>query len=760
MEKITYPLLHFELAPDFFLGLLVGTQMNAAGTTPAEVQKKLYEFLRKEYRRKNEYPYMDINKAKLKMLNVPLRPKFRDNTGMYPLSYQVTVPIPVVYGRTDHLGYKCFLPLFKDYFFYQSKDHFEPLSVHLATSYLNAMPQEEVYRLMNLKKPQLDQIELRVKFKLNAGFWKSPPLDLEKQYPTLARLTERFPPRKAIRRKSPTPDAAWELEGIVDQVMELLLQRQSNVLLVGEKGVGKSAVIQQVIRKSKTRSKNQKRAPTFWRLAPQRITSGSRYLGEWEATTEKLVNELEAARGTLWIISMVRLFEIGGEGPEESLANFLSLPLQQGRFQIIAEASVAELDSMRQLLPGLLEQFQVVRIPELEEKAIQKVLSWYAEYVRQTQRLEIKTEALNASYRLLQRYIPYERFPGKAIRFLSQCVTEAVHRNNTQVGEAEVIDFFAEQTGLPQLFLRDDLQLNEAELRQFFGQRIIHQQAAVDQLVQLVKLYKAGLNNPKRPIATLLFAGPTGVGKTASAQALAEYFFGKGQKRSPLIRIDMSEFQHPMQLSNLIGSGREPGRLIKEIRQQPFTVLLLDEIEKAHPSIFDALMTMLDEGLLVDAFGRETHFRNAIVILTSNLGAQKRPPIGFSDTTSTADRYMSAVMQHFRPEFVNRLDQLVIFNKLDPQAILLITRKELRELGKREGIQNRQLQLEYTEDLIKHIARIGFDERYGARPLQKAVEQSIIAPLAKWLLLNPRISKCKIHLDLSSEGHLKISPQS
>ena len=302
--------------------------------------------------------------------------------------------------------------------------------------------------------------------------------------------------------------------------------------------------------------------------------------------------------------------------------------------------------------------------------------------------------------------------------------------------------------------MRDDLLLDTHELEAYFSNRIIGQPNTISRLTEIVKIYKAGINNPYKPIATLLFAGPTGVGKTASAKALADYFFGQGQTKSPLIRIDMSEFQHPAQLSRLIGSGKEVGQLIKEVRERPFAVVLLDEIEKAAPPIFDALLTVLDEGLMVDNFGRLTDFRNTIIIMTSNLGASTRTSIGFQDTDSEASAYISAISKHFRPEFINRIDSIVPFNAISSDDLRKITLKELKALSAREGFAKRQLRLIFDDSLVDHLANIGFDKRYGARPLQRAIEQTIVKPMSYWLL--EQGEREGIQVVLSWKGELSI----
>ncbi|MEO0339992.1 MAG: AAA family ATPase, partial [Bacteroidota bacterium] len=575
-------------------------------------------------------------------------------------------------------------------------------------------------------------------------------------YDTLNKLADRYPFSKAVQRNiSIGPDAAWEREPEIDQVVDKMLQTRSNILIIGAPGSGKSAVLQQSIKKVLSHAKSLKLDLTFWRILPQRITASAKYLGEWEETCERLVEELERSQGILWVISMIRLLEIGGSGPEDSVAAFFLPFLQQGKMQIIGEASPQELESMRRLLPNFVELFQIVNLADLEENQIHNINRNFAQYSEKNLRIQFDSKALDTSYRLLHRYYPYENFPGKSIKFLSQCINRAQINNKQSIDQDQVLSLFAEQTGLPELFLRDEQLLDEEDLHNFFHSKIIGQPQALHKMMDLVKIFKAGLNSPDRPISTLIFAGPTGVGKTASAKTLADYFFGKGQKRTPLIRIDMSEFRHPAQISRLIGSGQSNGQLIKEIRERPFSVLLLDEIEKADPSIFDALLTVLDEGILIDAFGRVTYFKNTIIIMTSNLGATNRGMPSFVDSTSREEVYQSAINRHFRPEFVNRIDGVVIFNPLLEDDIRKITVKELNELKQREGFTKKNIDVRFSQNVIDHISRIGFDERYGARPLQRAIEQSIVNPIANWILQNNKASNCKLLVDFDQSIRIK-----
>jgi len=755
MDKINYPLLYFELQEGALLGLLVGTELEVMDKDLRSLKNSLLEHLHKQYKKYDEYPLMDIMDPHLRMVEASIRPAYRDRTGSYPLTNTLKVSVPAVFGEATHGHYECHLPLFGESFYYYDPRQFDALVQHIIVSLLNTYSPEKIYRLQMYPQPKLDVLPLKVNYD-RAYYWAG--IQYKRDYTVLNRLAERAPQKKSIRRSmSALPEAAWELEGKVAEVADKLISTRSNVLAIGRSGTGKSAVLRQAIKKITAHSRKQQLEYTFWRILPQRITASSKYLGEWQELCEAMVEELNIANGILWVEDVVRLLQIGGEGPEDSVAAFLLSFIQQGKLQMMGEATPQELESMRRLLPGFAEAFQTVHIEELDEKKVASVLEKFAGYAEKNLQMPISRDALQLSYRLLLRYYPYESFPGKGIKFLGQCVSEGQLRHADQIGATAVFDHFVRQTGLPELFLRDDLLLDPLELQNYFNQLIIGQPSAVEKLCSLVTIYKAGLNNPYKPISTLLFAGPTGVGKTASAKALADYFFGKGQRKSPLVRIDMSEFQYPGHIARLIGAGREVGFLVKEIRERPFSVLLLDEVEKAHPSIFDALLGVMDEGVLVDAYGRETNFRNTIVIMTSNLGATNRKSIGFGQGEEDDSLYLSAIERYFRPEFVNRLDGIVIFGSLEREDIRRITIKELNELKQREGFTKNHIDVHFSDNVVNHIAAIGFDVRYGARPLQRAIEQTLVAPIANWILRHPETKNCRLMVDY--RGKLTIEQQ-
>ena len=539
MDKIDYPLLYFEFQEGAVLGILVGTELEAMDKDLRSLKSALLDHLQKQYKKYDDYPLMDIMEPRLRMVEASIRPAYRDRTGSYPLSSTLKVSVPAVFGETEQGYFECYLPLFGESFYYYDARQFDALVQHVVVTLLNRFSPEKIYRLQMLPRPSLDVVPLKVNYDRDL-YWSG--IEYKREYKVLNRLAERVPQKKNIRRSmSALPEAAWEQEEKVTEVADKLISTRSNVLAVGRPGTGKSAVLRQAIKKITARSRKQQLGYTFWRILPQRITASSKYLGEWEELCELLVEELNLANGILWVEDVVRLLQIGGEGPEDSVAAFLLSFLQQGKLQMVGEATPQELESMRRLLPGFAEAFQVVLIEELDEKKVISVLDKFAEYSEKSLQMPIAKEALQLSYRLLLRYYPYESFPGKGIKFLGQCVSEGQLRRAEKVTKKAVFDNFIRQTGLPEFFLRDDLLLDIEELQGYFNQRIIGQPDAVSKLCSLVKVYKAGLNNPYKPINTLLFAGPTGVGKTASAKALADYFFGKGQRKSPLVRIDMSE---------------------------------------------------------------------------------------------------------------------------------------------------------------------------------------------------------------------------
>ena len=552
-------------------------------------------------------------------------------------------------------------------------------------------------------------------------------------------------PNKADTGINKLKKIAWEVDPLIHQIKDIIHKQSDNVIICGPIGSGKSSVIYQAIKHALV---NEKQNARYYRMHARGIKGKAKYIGEKEKNIETLIKKLSQNAGMLWIDEIIEMFE--GE-PDTSTPAILRKFLKRGQLKIIAELTKSELLFIQDFLPSFLSYFQIIYIEEMGDERLDKVLDKLQETSKEEFGIAIDTDALFLSKRLLKRFSPYEVFPGKLLRFFTACLSAAQMQKQTLIDRDLIINSFCKQTGIAELFIRDEIQLNDQEVRDFFQSRIIGQEHVIERLINIIRIFKTGLNNPNKPISTFLFAGPTGVGKTASAKTLAEFFFGQNEEHPPLIRIDMSEFQIPGDLRKLLGSENDSGRLIKEVKNKPFCVLLFDEIEKAHSSIFDNLMNLLDEGVLKDNRGRTIHFKNTIIIMTSNIGAQSISSIGFQETDSSFVKYQSAMRAFFRPEFLNRIDEVLTFDSLNPEQIKKITAIELRHLKERSGLKNKNIQLEYDEALITHLSSVGFNEKLGARPLQRAIEHQLVRSISSYLVEHPGLSECTLHVSFENK---------
>ncbi len=350
MKSIHYPLLYYQLSPSALLGILVGTDYKLVGNDLKWLKKELTSYLQKQYKKYGDYWYMDMEAPRLKILDVKIRPTYRKNGSAYPVAEDVKIPVPVVFGQTEEGSYEAYLPLLGETIFYNDPRQFRSLVQYTATNILNRMPPSQLHRLMLLSEPQLDTISLRIKEDRKQRNWQ---FGTTRKHRQLDKLTVPFPDTKSVKRvRKNLPEAAWEMEKYIAELIELITIQRANVLLVGRQGVGKSAVLKQAIKKIAQQSRRGGAALTFWQLMSQRIAASAKYLGEWEQSCETLVSELAAVQGILWVVDMVRLIESGGSGPEDSVAAFFSGFLQQGKLQMLGEATPAQLESMRRLLPG------------------------------------------------------------------------------------------------------------------------------------------------------------------------------------------------------------------------------------------------------------------------------------------------------------------------------------------------------------------------------------------------------------------------
>jgi len=671
---------------------------------------------------------------------VPLQLAYRDaKTGRaFPLKRQTQIRVAAVHSEPSDkpVHSECFLPYLRQRFFYYDSEQLHALIHHFTRDFLEDKPPEQALQYLMPAEPTLEVIAIsdREDTKRRRKAQREIPEILQT-------TTEPYPPgtqtRKSVGR---WPKAAWERGDRVHSLTQSLLDTPDNLLLVGEPGVGKSTNVYEAIRAAVRLSKerDEDRALTFWRSTPQRLIGKAKYLGEWQAICEEVVQALQQVNGILVLTDTIDALKAGGSGAEDSVASYLGTYLAKGQLRIVGEMTPRALEAAKGMLPAFVHRFEILAVEEMDLPTTTAVMKRYRAYAANNYAIDTRPDALDLAIALVNRYIKYQRNPGKQVQFFTRVIRQAHHEKRQQIDAAFVLQQFIQYTGLPPILLDDTKPLPKTRLLDDFRQRIKGQDPALEQLAGVIQTFKAGINDPAKPIATLLFAGPTGVGKTAAAEALAEYFFANGQTHDPLLRIDMSELQHPAHIGRLIGyeqgrDGATPGKLIQHVRNKPFSVILLDEIEKAHDSIFDALLSMLDEGLLTDRLGRTADFRNTIIIMTTNLGVSSGTPIGFADNR-TDQVSIGDIKAFFRPEFFNRIDRVVTFNSLDRQSIEQIAKRELGLLQQRPGLAQRGIALRFSLRLVEEAAKVGFSPKYGARPLQRAIERLVVPVLTGWVL--------------------------
>lgn len=550
---------------------------------------------------------------------------------------------------------------------------------------------------------------------------------------------------------------------VAEVLAALAAERRPSILLLGPSGVGKTAIAHEVARRIR-----RKECPEslhdrqVWAVTATALIAGCSYIGQWEEKLNDLVREVRKKRHILFVEDVAALAETGrwSKG-DNNMADFLKPHLQTGDVTIVGESAPERLRRAEQLTPGFVAQFRTLEVAPTAEADTLSILTAMARELERSEDVRIEPSALEAAVELTNRFLPYRAQPGKAVSLVEQMAGEANRQRSTVTGaprpvltRKETVGFFTRQTGLPEFIVADAIPLDLEAVRAHFADRIIGQEAAVETMVDLIAMVKAGLNDPEKPLGAFLFIGPTGVGKTQLAKTLAQYLFGDERR---MVRFDMSEYGDPAGVRRLIGmpGSESEGELTGRVRAQPFCVLLLDEFEKADPQIYDVFLQVLGEGRLTDASGKTTSFQNAIILLTSNLGASAREQRGIGlaqgsggagrgaddsapDTRSSpsdpqSNYWQRKVEAYFRPEFVNRLDQIVVFKPLDERAMRQIARRELGEVLLREGLVRRNVLVEIDDNVLNLLMEQGFTATYGARPLKRAVERLVVLPLARYL---------------------------
>ena len=522
-------------------------------------------------------------------------------------------------------------------------------------------------------------------------------------------------------------EKAYETDETVTELTRALTGNPAqSVLLIGPSGVGKTAAVRELAR----RWLETARAPVY-QTSGSRIVAGQCGFGMWQERCQDLVKDATRKKAVVHVGPLVELLEVGkSEHNSSGIATFLRPAIARGEFLCIAECTPEQLPLIEKQDPQLLDAFRHITVKEPDAARGRVIL---ASFARDNARRATEPAALAATDRLHRRYATYSAYPGRPLRFLENLIRDGA--KDAPITESEVFDGFTRETGLPRAIIDPNVPLDLAETHTWFAGRVVGQPDAVHLVTDLLATVKAGLTRPNRPIASLLFIGPTGVGKTEMAKAVAEFLFGSKDR---LTRFDMSEFADPVAVRRLVGGafGTE-GLLTAKVREQPFSVLLLDEVEKADGSFFDLLLQALGEARLTDAGGRLADFRNTVVILTSNLGAEsfRRGAAGFigggAGKVESQEHFARAVEQFLRPEMFNRLDRIVPFAPLGTDVIRRIADREWHKVLNRDGIRFRELALSANARLLDHLAETGYDPRYGARPLKRAMERELLAPLAR-----------------------------
>lgn len=539
-------------------------------------------------------------------------------------------------------------------------------------------------------------------------------------------------------------------DGEISRVIEILGRRKkNNPMLIGEPGVGKSAIVEGIAQKIA-------HGDISAALAKKRILSldiasvvaGTKYRGDFEKRLKTIIKEAsENPDIVLFIDEFHTIVGAGGASGSLDAANMLKPALARGEFQCIGATTLDEFTKIVEKDGALDRRFQKIVVEPTGVTESIEILRQLRSKYEEFHGLKYSDEAVEAAVRLTDRYITDKSLPDKAIDAFDEAgsmVRLSTARKKADVSAEDIATVVSKMTGIPVNKVAESEGNRIVKMRTRLKGRIIGQDEAIETVVRAIQRNRAGLKDPNRPIGTFLFFGPTGVGKTQLARSLAEYLFDSEEN---LIRIDMSEYMEKFSVSRLIGAPpgyvgyEEGGQLSERVRRKPYAVVLLDEIEKAHPDIFNLLLQVMDEGRLTDSNGRTVDFKNTIVIMTSNVGSREVQDYGSGIGFATAGKNVEvdrrgvvekAVRKAFPPEFINRVDEQVYFNSLSRETIEEIIDIELKDL--RERALEAGYKLTITAAAKRLVADAGYDPAYGARPLKRAVMRYVEDPVSEFII--------------------------
>ncbi|MCP4792096.1 MAG: ATP-dependent Clp protease ATP-binding subunit [Actinomycetia bacterium] len=525
-----------------------------------------------------------------------------------------------------------------------------------------------------------------------------------------------------------------------ERAMQVMLRRtKSNPVLVGEPGVGKTAIVEGIANRIAAGDAPEDLADTrIIELDLAGMMAGSRHRGDMEEKVQALI-EAACDEGVVLFIDEIHSLVGAGAGKDGSgvsVSDMLKPAMARGDLSVVGATTLDEYVAIEKDA-ALERRFQKVLVTEPTAPVAEAMLAKVVEALTDHHGVSYTADAISAAVRLTTRYIPERNLPDKAIDVLDEagaCWAIASMRNEDvadAIGATEVAAIVEASAGVPVLAADEDERQRLLDMEGLLGSRVFGQDDALSVLSRAVRRSRAGLGDPQRPNGSFIFSGPTGVGKTEAAKALAEFLYGS---EDALITVDMSEYMEEQSTAKMIGAPPgyrghgEPGQLTEAVRRNPWSVVLLDEIEKAHPEVFDMLLQVLEEGRLTDAAGRVVDFSNALIIMTTNLGVSQISQGGFGFDSSSPDTGYAhmqntlndALKKHFRPEFLNRVDEVVVFNQLGTDQIKSIAGKFCAGLGERVAEMGTTLHV--SDKALTHLATVGFDIDYGARPLRRAVQ--------------------------------------
>jgi ATP-dependent Clp protease ATP-binding subunit ClpA len=529
------------------------------------------------------------------------------------------------------------------------------------------------------------------------------------------------------------------------EMITVLARRfKANVLMVGDPGVGKTCIVEGLAQEMAAN-----RVPEFlknhelWSLEVGSLLAGSKYRGEFEEKLKMVITALESKKNCVLFVDEAHTMKGAGSSGQSSLdlANMLKPAITKGTLKVIASTTWEEYYESFEKDRALMRRFYRLSIDEPTRDVTEQILIGVATRLEQFHDVEVSTDAITAAVDLANRYIHDKKNPDKAIDLLdAACARERVKDAGTVLINRDlIVEQLSRVTTVPVEHLQNERSTNIAELESNIKTRLYGQESVVDSVLERIYINFAGIGNTRRPIASFLFLGPTGTGKTELARLLSEHLDMK------LLKYDMSEYQEKHTVSGFIGAppgyvGFEDGnigggRLISDLSKNPYSILLFDEIEKAHPDVSNILLQMLDEGRVTGSNGKTVDIKNCIIILTSNLGAQanENNNIGFGDMEKTGEEDR-AMKEFFRPEMRNRIDLICKFARLDHLAVKKIVVKFVDEL--KASLVAKNISLHLTEEVIDFLAEKGYDSKMGARPLNRKIDELIRVPLSKKILFD------------------------